>query len=346
MKRSVISVTGVILAMSMFLSGCSGSKTTASGDQAGQTQDKAVTLKLGHYFATDDFRGKTSQYFADLVEKKSNKNIKVQVFPSEQLVKGKEGFQSTVQGVVDMYPVLSTYAAGQIPIMNFFNLPLPPQNYNDDVMLKVINENKDLLGKIFDANGVKMLGTINSAATELYFRAPVHSLKDIQGMKLRGPGGLADEALNTLGASVTFLSAAEQYLALQTGTVDGVSTTYSSYISGKLNEVAPYWLKVTMTRSPYFLLMNQAKWKSLSPNQQKILNEAMEETTQWSFANNKSEEEKLMSDMRKTVKEEYSLDQAEWDRWYKKVEPLSAKFFKDAGTDAQTLMASREKLTK
>lgn len=347
-KISVYSFILILSAVLVFmLTACGGTQPKPEKQPIQGQAEKQVTLKLGHYFAADDFRGKTAQHFADLVAQKSQGSVKIQVFPAEQLVKGKEGFQSTVQGVVDLYPVLTTYIGGQVPVMNFFNLPFPPVKYTDDVMLKITEENKALLSKIFDANAVKMLGVINSTgASEFYFRAPVHVIADIQGKKMRGSGGLGDEAMKNLGTSVTFMSAAEQYLALQTGTVDGMSTTYSSYMSSKLYEVAPYWLRATIVRSPYFLLMNKAKWGSLSSNQQNALQEAMKETTQWSFSNYKAEEEKLMAEMRKRVKEEYTLPQTEWDQWFAKVQPLYNKYLQEAGPDGQQLMASREKLAK
>lgn len=337
----------VMVSLTFLLAGCGGSKQTPSDqDKQGQA-DKPVTLKLGHYFSTDDFRGRTAQYFADAVEKKSDGNIKIQIFPSEQLVKGKEGFQSTVQGTVDLFPALTAYISGQIPVLDFFNLPLPPVNYTDEVMLKLVEEKRDLLSKAIESNGAIYLGTANSSGGAGYFfRSPVHTLEDIKGKKMRGPGGLGDKAINSLGASAVFMSAGEQYLALQTGTVDGTVTTFSSYVSNKLYEVAPYWVRVVPMRTPYFMVMNKAKWSNLSTNQQNILLEAMKETTQWSFANLKADEEKLEGVMRTTAKEEYSLDKQEYDRWYEKLEPLYAKYLQDAGADGQELMTAFEGLIK
>ena len=79
---------------------------------AGAASAAEVTLRFGHYFATEDFRGRTAQYLADRIQTLS-KTIKVEVFPAESLVKGREGLQATAQGTVDMYSIYAGYITGQ-----------------------------------------------------------------------------------------------------------------------------------------------------------------------------------------------------------------------------------------
>ncbi|MGM0900581.1 MAG: TRAP transporter substrate-binding protein [Bacillota bacterium] len=260
-----------------FITACASSSSTGT-ESGGSNEGSAssVTLKLGHYFTTEDFRGKTAEHFANLVHEKSNGNIKIEVYPNEQLVKGKEGLQATAQGTIDMYTVLTTYIGGQVPLFDFFNLPFPSPSYTDEVMYDVLEEAKPFLNEELKKNNVYNLGPIGSTGSaELFFSKPIHKLEEMDGIKLRGAGGLSDNALNSFGSSVTFMSSAEQYLALQTGTVDGVSTTYSSYMANNLHEVAPYWLNVTLLRAPYLLMVNQQKWDSLTSEQQQVLEESI-----------------------------------------------------------------------
>ena len=117
-----------------------------------------------------------------------------------------------------------------------------------------------------------------------------------------------------LGTFPTFLSTAEQYMALQTGTVDGVGTNYTSYDALNLHEVAPYWMRVNIVRSPYFLLMNNQKWASLSEAQQNILIEATEEAREWGFAKNAELEDEVVQRARENVEEEYVVPEDELKR--------------------------------
>jgi len=60
------------------------------------------TLKLGHLANTEHTWHKGSVKFAELVEKKTDGRVKVQVFPSEQLGKEMEVIGNIQSGIVDM----------------------------------------------------------------------------------------------------------------------------------------------------------------------------------------------------------------------------------------------------
>ena len=107
-KKSVLCVAFVVLS--------TVSATTAWAQQ---------TLRLGHYFATEDFRGKTAQHFADQINTHTDE-LNIDVYPNESLVKGREALQATSQGVVDIYSVYAGYLSGQVPLINIFSLPFPP----------------------------------------------------------------------------------------------------------------------------------------------------------------------------------------------------------------------------
>lgn len=322
-KRIVLSA--VLLAMSTL---------TATNVWAQQT------LRLGHYFATEDFRGLTAQHFADQVNERMD-DLNVEVYPNESLVKGREALQATSQGVVDIYSVYAGYLSGQVPLINVFSLPFPPPAYDDKAMYKLALDPKTvaLMDKTFAKFGVKYLGVINSSGpAQLFLRDPVKSVTDISGRKLRGAGGLSDVALRKLGASVVLLSAAEQFLALQTGTVDGIATTWSSYVNYGLADVAPTYLAATVVRAPYLLLMNKAKFDALNDAQRKAITEAVENTVNWSRKNFAAEQDELhqkVVDQAKNVVEVSAEQNAELR---KQMQPIYESYAEDNGEAGAQLM--------
>tara|TARA_R110002051_G_C8764503_1_gene502296 strand:+ start:6481 stop:7473 length:993 start_codon:yes stop_codon:yes gene_type:complete len=304
------------------------------------------TLNLGHYFAPEDFRGKTAQHFADVLNEKTDE-LNVDVYPNESLVKGREALQATSQGVVDIYSVYAGYLAGQVPIINIFSLPFPPPSYDDAAMYELAQDSETvaLLDQTFERFGVKYLGVVNSSGpAQIFLRKEVASVEGIAGMKIRGAGGLSDTALRELGASVTMLSAAEQFLALQTGTVDGISTTWSSYVNYGLADVAPTYLAATVVRAPYLLLMNKAKYDALSNDAKVAVGEAVEETVTWSRENFAAEQEELHEQVVSQAQNVVEVSEAENKKLREQMQPIYQSFVEDNGDAAAKLMQRWEQV--
>lgn len=264
-------------------------------------------IRLGHYFPAADFRGQTAQYFADAVDPDL---FKISVFPSESLVKGRDGFMATSRGTIDLYSLFGGYVVGSIDLMKIFTIPFPSEKLDDKAVLEFANDPETIriFNKQFEASNVKLLGFINSSGqTTIFLKDPIKSFKDLSGKKIRGVGGYTDPALQDLGASVVFMSAAEQFLQLQTGGVDGVITTDSSYTNLGLSEVAPIVIDGSIVRSPYPLIMNKRKWDSLTPEQQENINQAVQSTIEWSINNFEAESARLQDVVTSQASEIYKL---------------------------------------
>ncbi|MDD4859594.1 MAG: TRAP transporter substrate-binding protein [Dehalococcoidales bacterium] len=340
----------LVLLSSLLLTACANSvapapTTTAPTTAApATTPAKVQTIKYGHYFPPQDFRDLVAIHFADLVSARSNGRIKIEIFPAEQLVKGKDGFSSVAAGIVDMYPVNTNYAAGAIPLVDIWNIPLPA--HDDTGSAKMFREGRHLIDPAFTKNNIKILGVINSTGPgSLYFTKPVRVLEDFKGIKLRGSGGLFEKAATMLGMSVVTMSAAEQYMALQTKTIDGTSTTYMSIISFKLYEVAPYWLFVNLGGiQPYFALMNLNKWNGFSADDQKILAGSVDDSEGWMLTEFKKLNDASELEMKGLMKEKIIPAKAEEERWRNILKPLVDEYVNKVGPDGAALRAIMDKI--
>lgn len=314
--------------------------TTSSGNSSGD----AVTLSYGHYFSEDDIHGREAIHFKELVEEKSDGNIQIDIFPNEQLVKGSDGFQATANGTVDMYLSISSYISGQVPLVDVHNFPFPHLDYDDRKLAEFTEKADPIYEEQMLQNNVKNLGMISTVgATSFYLTKPAYTMEDLKGMNIRGAGGLSDEGMGLIGISPTFMAAAEQYMALQTGTVDGVMTAYTSYDSMNLHEVAPFWLRANIIKTPYFLLMNNDKWESLTEEQQEILIDATRETRDWVLDEFEVFEAEIAEKALENAEETYELPEEEWKRWNDAIQPLFDKYIEENGEKGEELV---ELLTK
>ena len=99
---------------------------------------------------------------------------------------------------------------------------------------------------------------------------PVTSKADLAGLKIRVPGGYGNDVIQALGASPMLISTAELYESLSRGIADGVTITAEALVSFDLTDTVKYTTTFPggLYNTTWFLVMNQAKWDSLSKEDQ------------------------------------------------------------------------------
>src|SRR5262249_29210444 len=98
---------------------------------------------------------------------------------------------------------------------------------------------------------------------------------DLAGLKLRVPGSEAWQFLgNALGANATPLAFEEIYLALQTGTIDGLENPLPDIISNKFYEVSKQIVLTGHMVANTFFTMSNTFWNGLSDDEKKAIETA------------------------------------------------------------------------
>lgn len=119
--------------------------------------------------------------------------------------------------------------------------------------------------------GTKLLGLFVHGPGLLHNNVrKIESKADISGMKIRVPGGYIADLMGDLGASTLFMSSGEVYEKLSRGVIDGVTFTYEALTAFNLTDDLKYTMKVPggLYNTTWFLVMNEAKWNSISPEDQ------------------------------------------------------------------------------
>ncbi len=132
----------------------------------------------------------------------------------------------------------------------------------------------------FDKAGFVGLALWESGNRSLYAKKPVRHLADAKGMKLRVQSSDLWIALaQAMGATPVVIPYAELYTALKTGSVDAAENNYSSYESGKHYEAAPVFSETGHVYAPEILVFSKKVWDTLTPEEQKIIRDAVKEAT-------------------------------------------------------------------
>lgn len=152
--------------------------------------------------------------------------------------------------------------------------------------------------KAVDAMGVRVLAAAVDQPRILYTREPVTGVDDVQGIKMRVPGIKAYLRLwETIGTVPTQVAWAEAFLALKTGGVDGAEADASGAYSQKFHVAAPNITLTNHLMSALHISVNEAKWNSLSPDEQAILQAAASEAVAWASEAALSESQAVLDKM-------------------------------------------------
>jgi TRAP-type C4-dicarboxylate transport system substrate-binding protein len=124
--------------------------------------------------------------------------------------------------------------------------------------------------KVGEYKGVKLLAVWTHGPGQMFTKKPVAGIKDIQGLKIRTGGGVAEAVANALGASAFVKPAPESYELLKSGVADGVFFPLESVISFKLDTVLEQatLFRGGMYSSSFGFFMNEDKWNKLPKQDQ------------------------------------------------------------------------------
>jgi TRAP-type C4-dicarboxylate transport system substrate-binding protein len=104
----------------------------------------------------------------------------------------------------------------------------------------------------------------------MFTKRPVNGIGDVQGLKIRTGGGVAEAVAKALGASAFVKPAPESYELLKSGVADGVFFPMESIISFKLDTVLEQATLFPggMYSSAFGFFMNEDKWNKLPKQDQ------------------------------------------------------------------------------
>ena len=89
------------------------------------------------------------------------------------------------------------------------------------------------------------------------------------------------EVFKAWGAAPTPVAAAELYLAMKQGIVDGQDNGFDAIAGAKYYEVQKYAIRIDYIQSALMVLMAESKWNALSPAHRQAMLDAAIATEKW-----------------------------------------------------------------
>ncbi len=237
-----------------------------------------VVLKLGHGLDTTHPVHKAMVFMAEKVQEKSGGRMRVEIFPSEQLGNEKECIEALQLGYLAMTKTSSAPMEGFVSQMQVFGIPYL---FRDAAHFwKVCN---GPIGKKLLLSGeskrLRGLCYYDAGARSFYAARAINQPSDLAGMKIRVQNSIMSiKMVQAMGGSPTPIPWGELYTALDQGVVDGAENNAPSFRTSRHYEVCGYYSLDEHTRLPDILIISTRVWSRLSPEQQRILQEAVDES--------------------------------------------------------------------
>ena len=208
------------------------------------------------------------QGWATEVEKATNGRVKFTMLPKHPSAPPGT-FDAVRDGLVDLSYVTASYTPARHILPLMAELP----GAGDTALVNSVAYSRiywKYFAKVDEYKGVKLLGVFTHGPGQMFTKRPVSSISDVQGLKIRTGGGIAEAVARALGTSAFVKPAPESYELLKSGVADGVFFPMESIVSFKLDTVLEQATLFPggMYSSSFGFFMNEDKWNKLAKEDQ------------------------------------------------------------------------------
>ena len=304
-------------------------------------------MRLSHQMPESHFLAREIQDFKVQVEKATNGQVIVEIYPAAQAFKPNELIPAVVGGSIESGLAINFQWSGMIPAMDTFIIPFL---LTDIGLIEKAMDGE--VGAKFDsmlqAKGVVpimwLLQTTRNVYTsnEKVLKLP----EDFKGKKMRGSSKIMNLGSEALGASSMPISGPEVYTALQRGTLDIGLTGPGAALQRHYYEVQKYGTVASTFSTIHVVFVNAAFWNSLPPDLQKTVREVASGIQKKGYAVSREEIQKSIDELSKkmTIHIQTPEEEAAWRAVM--VQPALDYYKSKTGQEGEELITLIENLKK
>lgn len=179
-----------------------------------------------------------------------------------------------MDGSVDVSIIFHGYQAGRFVATKMIELP-GYEGSAEAASVAYWRTHEKYLAAADEHRGVKLIGLTTHGPAQLHSHSEVTSIDQINGMKVRIPGGVGGDVGSALGATGIKVPAPKVYETLASKSADGVVMPMETRKGFKLTEVAQnvYFMPGGLYRGSFALIMNEDTFADLPADVQAALEE-------------------------------------------------------------------------
>lgn len=250
-----------------------------------ESADAQTRLRVAGNFPVEHTASKAMERFKADVEKRTNGELQIDLFPAMQLGGASENVDQVRSGT--LFGVVTSIAYFSRVVPEYEAVSLPFLFDSREAAFRVMD---GPIGTLFDermaAKGFKSLGY-----GELGFRhvtnskGPIQKLEDFKGLKIRlQPNEVHLDTFRAIGANPVAMDIKEVYSALQQGVLDGQENPYNIIHTRRFFEVQKHLSDTGHFYDFINVAANKRQFERLKPEHQKAIMESMREAMMWQRA--------------------------------------------------------------
>lgn len=242
-----------------------------------------ITLKVGSIIPISSPPAKATEWWANEVEKRTNGAIKFTRYWGGSLIPKAGELDAVKSGLVDVALINTTSFPDRLPILSMqFPVLFSPTEQNPMLeVYKIMLKHPAFVNDVERYN-TKLLFVTTVGSRDLQSKVPIKTVEDFKGKKVGVAGIYYPKALAAIDSVGIAMPIVDRYMSLKTGVIDAHLLAIESSYPAKIEEVCKY---CTMMGFGAELIgtnaINRDTWNKLSPDIQKIMEEAGKDTAAW-----------------------------------------------------------------
>ncbi|MBV7434626.1 TRAP transporter substrate-binding protein [Cardiobacteriaceae bacterium TAE3-ERU3] len=236
-----------------------------------------TTIKFSHIVAPDTPKGQMAQKFKEIIEERSNGDIKVDIFPNSQLYNDNKVLEALLLGDVQMAAPSLSKLQRLTTKMQVYDLPFLFKDMDAVERFQSSEVGQELL-KTVEPKGIVALGYLHNGLKQFSANDPIRVPADMDGKKFRiQQSDVLASQFEAVGAVPIKKPFSEVYTLLQTKAIDGAENPWSNIYSQKFHEIQPYITESNNGLLDYVVITSKSFMDSLPEDQQALVREAADE---------------------------------------------------------------------
>lgn len=232
---------------------------------------EVIELKVSHFLPSNHEFHKELLRWSEELNKKSNGQLVLKVFPSSQMGPFPRQFDLARTGVADISLGMHGSTPGRFAMTELAHLPyLVTNSAKSSKMLT------ELAPKYLASEhaGVRILYLLATPPLKFHLsKARVNSLADFKGLRIRYAGESFANTVKAFGAAPVAVSPGETADAMSKGIVDGALFPFEGAQSFQLGTETKFSYEPGINAATFFLVMNPKSYEKLPPNLRALIDQ-------------------------------------------------------------------------
>lgn len=276
-SRTAIKALAIASLAALGLTACDNGGGNGDAGAGNGEETYSFTLATGALEGTP--HSAVEQAYLDAVEESSDGRIEFDRTSFEALCDMAEVVECLRDGRADIGTSVPDYTPNMLPFLTTVGIPF----LNTDIQattaaLYDTHTDYEPAVDLLEQNNLHYISTWPVGGMLIGSQSPVENLEDVDGLRARATGPITQLSLESAGASVNAVTAAETYESLQRGVIDSVAASLDFAVQYQVTEQLPYWVDPGLGQyAAYGMWWSQSSYESLPDDLQGVVDEVTEE---------------------------------------------------------------------